>query len=91
MLELIEAADALRRPERFEELLLVCEADVRGRKGREDEAYPQANYLQQAFERYKSVDPKQLVDKGFKGKELGEQLRQQRVNAIGDHLSEANG
>ena len=82
ILELIEAADALRRPERFEEILLVCEADVRGRKGREDESYPQAEYLRQAFERYKSVEPKPLVEQGFKGKQLGEQLREQRIKAI---------
>lgn len=84
LLELIEDADALRRPERFEELLLVCEADIRGRKGFEAKDYPQANYLLQAFERYKSVDPKHLVEQGFKGKALGEQLRQQRINAIAD-------
>jgi tRNA nucleotidyltransferase (CCA-adding enzyme) len=82
LLELIEAADALRRPDRFEEMLLVCEADVRGRKGREDETYPQAKYLRRAFERYKSVDPKQLVEQGFKGKALGGALRTQRIQAI---------
>ncbi|MEH6357639.1 MAG: multifunctional CCA addition/repair protein [Pseudomonadales bacterium] len=87
ILELIEGADALRRPERFEEMLLVCEADVRGRKGRENEAYPQAEYLMQAFERYKSVDAKQLVEQGFKGKELGEQLREQRIIAISARTS----
>ena len=82
ILELIEDADALRRPERFAELLLVCEADIRGRTGFERENYPQASYLLQAFEHYKSVDPKQLVEKGFKGKALGDELRQQRIKAI---------
>lgn len=82
VLELIEDADALRRPERFAELLLVCEADVRGRIGFEEKDYPQANYLLKAFEHYKSVDPKLLVEQGFKGKALGNELRQQRINAI---------
>jgi tRNA nucleotidyltransferase (CCA-adding enzyme) len=31
VLELFEATDAFRRPERFEKLLLACEADARGR------------------------------------------------------------
>ena len=31
VLELLEAADAFRRPDRFEKLLLACEADARGR------------------------------------------------------------
>lgn len=86
ILELLEAADAQRRPERFEELLMVCEADIRGRKGRENTAYPQADYLRRAFESYKSVDAKQLVEQGFKGKELGEQLRKQRINKIAANL-----
>ena len=43
VLELLEATDAFRRPERFEKLLLACEADARGR-GPELRArpYPQA-------------------------------------------------
>ncbi|EGG99360.1 tRNA nucleotidyltransferase [gamma proteobacterium IMCC2047] len=86
LLELIEAADAMRRPDRFEELLLVCEADIRGRKGFEEAAYPQARYLKQAFEAYKSVNPKQLVEQGFKGKVLGEELRKQRIDKIAEQL-----
>ncbi|MGI9245204.1 MAG: HD domain-containing protein, partial [Steroidobacteraceae bacterium] len=31
VLEVLEATDAFRRPERFEKLLLACEADARGR------------------------------------------------------------
>lgn len=88
VLELIEAADALRRPERFEELLLVCEADVRGRKDHTSTPYPQADYLRHAFECYKSVAPKQLVEQGFKGKALGEELRKQRIDRITVGLSQ---
>lgn len=82
VLELIEAADALRRPERFAELLLVCEADARGRKGRENTPYPQADYLKQAFECYRRVSPKELVEQGFTGKALGEELKKQRIARI---------
>ncbi len=38
VLRIIMAADGLRNPERFEEMLLACEADARGRKGLEDRA-----------------------------------------------------
>src|SRR5256885_6147503 len=44
-LTLLANCDAFRRPERFAELLLACEADARGRTGREHEPYPQAPYL----------------------------------------------
>ena len=45
VLEFIERADALRRPERFAQALLACEADSRGRAGLEDKPYPQREYL----------------------------------------------
>ncbi|MDO9477684.1 MAG: multifunctional CCA addition/repair protein [Pseudohongiella sp.] len=49
VLKLFESLDAFRRAERFEKFLLVCEADARGRLGLEDDPYPQADYLRQAF------------------------------------------
>jgi len=45
VLKLLETTDAFRRPERFAELLLACEADARGRAGLEDQPYPQRPYL----------------------------------------------
>ena len=38
MVRLLERCDALRRPDRFAELLLACECDARGRLGLEDAA-----------------------------------------------------
>ena len=38
ILEFMERADAFRRPERFAQALLACEADSRGRAGLEDRA-----------------------------------------------------
>jgi tRNA nucleotidyltransferase (CCA-adding enzyme) len=48
VMRLLMAADGLRQPERFDEMLLACEADARGRKGLEDRAYPQADRLIEA-------------------------------------------
>ena len=39
LVDLLQRADAFRRPERFALLLAVCEADVRGRPGRAEAAY----------------------------------------------------
>ena len=44
LLELLERLDAFRRPARFEQFVLACEADARGRKGLENRDYPQADY-----------------------------------------------
>ncbi len=48
VVEFFERADAFRRPERFAQALLACEADSRGRAGLEQVPYPQREYLQAA-------------------------------------------
>jgi tRNA nucleotidyltransferase (CCA-adding enzyme) len=44
-LRLLERCDAIRRPERFAEVLQACECDARGRLGHAEDAYPQAPRL----------------------------------------------
>ena len=48
VLRLLDRCDALRRPERFEEVLLACECDARGRLGLDEAAYPQRPRLLRA-------------------------------------------
>ena len=50
VLRLIMAADGLRQPERFDEFLLACEADARGRKGLEQRPYGQGERLRAALQ-----------------------------------------
>src|SRR5690606_11550616 len=45
LLQLLKQLDAFRRPQRWEDFILCCEADSRGRTGFEDRDYPQSNYL----------------------------------------------
>ena len=84
---LIEAVDAVRRPERFEEFLLACEADARGRAGLENQPYPQANSLRAALNAARNVQIEDLQGTA-KGAELGEQLRERRIQAIREVLLE---
>lgn len=58
LLNLLEATDAIRRPERFEKFLLACEADARGRTGLENNEYPQHGYLMAAKNAVAAVDSK---------------------------------
>ena len=53
---LLAAADVYRKPQRFEELLAACESDYRGRSGRENLAYPQADWLRLAAQAARAVD-----------------------------------
>jgi tRNA nucleotidyltransferase (CCA-adding enzyme) len=82
VLELLENLDALRRPARFEQFLLACEADVRGRTGFEDREYPQADYLRraQAIAAEVKLDAASLVD--LKGPQIGERIREARIAAL---------
>ena len=56
ILELLESCDGLRRPERFAQILLACEADYRGRLGWEARTYPQAQAWQTALATARAVD-----------------------------------
>jgi tRNA nucleotidyltransferase (CCA-adding enzyme) len=56
VLKVLECCDALRRPERFELMLGACEADFRGRLGREEDSYEQSTYWRQALAIVQSVD-----------------------------------
>ncbi len=82
LLDIIERTDALRRPQRFAQFLLACEADHRGRTGFEDRPYPQAARLQQAFEAARGVDVRPLVERGLTGEAMRSALRQARTRAI---------
>jgi tRNA nucleotidyltransferase (CCA-adding enzyme) len=56
VLRVLERCDALRRPERFELVLLACEADYRGRLGWEDRTYSAADVWQRALATVRAVD-----------------------------------
>jgi tRNA nucleotidyltransferase (CCA-adding enzyme) len=82
LLDLLQSFDVYRRPQRFEEFVVACEMDARGRKGLEDRSYPQAEYLRAAAVTAREVQVQPLLDQGFQGQELGEALKQERLDAL---------
>ncbi|PIA67101.1 multifunctional CCA addition/repair protein [Pseudomonas sediminis] len=82
LLELLQRFDVFRRPQRFAEFIAACEMDARGRLGLEQRDYPQAAYLLGAAEAARQVPVKPLLEKGFKGAELGEALNRERLQAL---------
>ncbi len=83
ILRLITAADGLRQPERFDEMLLACEADARGRKGLESRTYPQSDRLRAALRAAKEVDAAQVkADRGLDGEALGKAIHDAQLRAI---------
>ncbi|MGA4533101.1 multifunctional CCA addition/repair protein [Ectopseudomonas chengduensis] len=82
LLELLQRFDVFRRPQRFAEFVAACEMDARGRLGLEQREYPQGAYLLGAAEAARQVPVKPLLEKGFKGAELGEALSRARLQAL---------
>ena len=82
-LRVIMAADGLRQPERFNEMLLACEADARGRKGLEERAYSQGDRLRAALRAARGVDAgKVKAERQLDGEALGNALHDERLAAI---------
>jgi tRNA nucleotidyltransferase (CCA-adding enzyme) len=83
VLRIIVAADGIRQPARFEEFLLACEADARGRKGLTDRAYPQAEQWRVALRAARGVDAgKVRAERQVEGEALGKALHDERLAAI---------
>lgn len=82
LLELLEACDALRRPERFRELLLACAADYQGRGDGSERPYPQAGYLAGALEVARAVTLSVGERSDRSGEQIGALLRERRLAAL---------
>jgi tRNA nucleotidyltransferase (CCA-adding enzyme) len=82
LLKLLQNIDAFRKPKRFEQFLLACEADARGRKGLENRPCPQSELLRQAVNAASGINPRPLIDKGLQGKALGQELHRLKILAV---------
>ena len=82
ILKKLEAIDAFRRPERFQQFLLACEADIRGREGLEDRPYPQAQYFADALTAALNINTSEMNKQELSGKEIGDLIRKLRTEAI---------
>lgn len=86
VVDLLQAADCLRRPERLERFLLACECDARGRLGFEETPYPQANALRLAAEAMRSVDAGAIARSCQNKSALPEMIRRARITAVAKAL-----
>ena len=80
--ELLQRCDGWRRPERIEQLGIVCEADKRGRLGSAESEYPQAAQLCRLHQAALAVNARDLAAQGLKGPQIGEALTKARIAAI---------
>jgi len=91
LVRLLERCDALRRPDRFNELLLACECDARGRLGLEEVPYTQRERLLAALASARSVDTAKIAaeaaQRGKTGPAIGEAIHAARVHAVAAALA----
>ena len=93
LMKLLAETDALRRPERFDELLLACECDARGREGLESRPYPQADYLRAVHAAAATATLTPDERQGLAGPQIGAALQEKRlaaVTAVRERLATAN-
>ena len=85
-LRLLVRCDAIRRPERFAQVLQACEADARGRLGLQDKPYPQAPHLHKMLQAALSVDTASVSElamkQGLTGAQVGQRVEAARVQAL---------
>ena len=80
MVTTLEQADAFRRPEGFEKLLLVCEADALG-VGRTVD-YQQANHWRRVFRACSDINAGLCMKDGFQGAGIKSELHLRRVAMV---------
>lgn len=83
-LKILNKLDAWRKPQRFEQVLLCCQADHAGRLGLENRPYPQKALFEQAYQAAMEIDVQQVIQDGFQGKAIREELDRRRIQAIAD-------
>ena len=82
IVEMFERVDAFRRPDRFADMLLACEADYRGRAGLQARPYPQRPWLQAARDAAAAVRPAPGDLASGSGVKIAAGLRRARSAAI---------
>jgi len=90
LVRLLERCDAFRKPQRFEEILLACECDARGRLGLQERPYPQRASLLAALAAARQVDTATVAaharEQGQAGDQIGERIHQARAAAVAHAL-----
>lgn len=92
LLRLLERCDALRRPERFAQVLWACECDANGRGDRQEgelaPAYQPRRRLAHALDVVLATDTRatlaQAQAQGWSGPRIGQAIRQARIAALSE-------
>jgi tRNA nucleotidyltransferase (CCA-adding enzyme) len=82
MTDLLTLLGVHKPQHKFNEFLLACEADAKGRTGFENIPYPQADLLRAAAKAIAELDITPVLDSGLRGELIGEAIRRLRISAV---------
>ncbi len=88
IVRLLEKTDALRRPQRFRQLLEACACDYHGRLGWEDKPIPQPDLFLQALAAIQSVDAAAVARSCSDRASIPEHLHAARVKEVAAKLGQ---
>lgn len=86
---LLEKTDALRRPERFQQLLDACLCDFTGRLGWEERPYTTPQRLREALAAVNSIDAGKIATACANKASIPERIHAARVRAVKLRLNDA--
>lgn len=82
LVRFLQSLDVIRKPQRFEQFLLVCTADARGRLGFENTPYPQADTLRNAAQAFRHIDVAAIARQTLDKSSLSDKIAHARVQAM---------
>lgn len=86
LVTLFDNLDAWRNPGIVKPWVLCCKCDFLGRLGFSNRPFPRADYILGLFALLRNVKAEEFVKKGFRGPEIGEQMRKKRIELTTAYL-----
>ncbi|WP_370981579.1 hypothetical protein [Agaribacterium sp. ZY112] len=90
LFQVLKDSDALRRSDRFDDLLLCCKACYRSQTGKTLDNFVQAYQLKLALKIIANINAKDLIKQGLKGPEVGRALEEKRIEALEELMQALN-
>lgn len=82
IVKLFTGLDAFRKPERLDQYLAVCLADLRGRPGHENDAFPKGTALRHYFAAVRAADVSSIAARGLEGEAAANEVHRLRCEAL---------
>ncbi len=82
IVKLFDHCDLWRKPERFAQILQVCESDAHGRTGHENDVYPQSGYLLDCARAAQAVNAGEIARACSDKNLIADKVREARIMAV---------